>query len=289
MMQLMSFVAGVAIVGALVMFVLYFRPAPPRPASTKPSLMARWKRTDKKTKNRLIGGLALGVVLAFVTGFPVLVVVVPAVLVIVPALLGKPSTYERDLIFALETWARSLAGTANTGSYTLRQVIGISQGSVPQMLKAPVTRLYLRMSSTWSAADALEAFADELDNVYADEVVVYLIQAAEFNAGGLHKALTSVADGLSVTAKDRLATESERAKPRGAMIWMTVIMASGIAVLIYQSRSSQMDLYRTPQGGILLAVVLCVFLALLVWARKITRVAPEPRLLRSRTQQGESS
>ncbi len=71
----------------------------------------------------------LGIVAAVISGFPVMVIVVPAAITIVPALLGKPSTYERDLILALENWARSLASTADTGAFTLREVIGITRAA----------------------------------------------------------------------------------------------------------------------------------------------------------------
>lgn len=279
-MILVSSLAGVAFVGGLLMLALYFRPAPPRPASTKPSLSTRWARVSRKTKTSLAIGVVLGIVAAIVSGFPVMVVVVPAALTIVPALLGKPSTYDRDLILALENWARSLASTADTGAFTLREVIGITQGSVPQMLKAPVDRLYTRMSSSWSTADALRAFADELDNSHADEVTIYLIQAAEFNAGGLSRALESVSEGLSATAKQKIHIEGERKKPRETMISMTWIVGITLVMLVFFAGTGSMDFYRTPLGGVALGVILSSFVGLMVWARTITRVPPEPRLLK---------
>ncbi len=278
-MILVSSLAGVVFVGGLIMLVLYFRPAPPKQAPTKPSLSTRWGQVSKKTKTSLIIGGILGIVAAIISGFPVMVIVVPAAITIVPALLGKPSTYERDLILALENWARSLASTADTGAFTLREVIGITQGSVPQMLKAPVNRLYTRMSSSWSTADALRAFADELDNSHADEVTIYLIQAAEFNAGGLSKALESVSEGLSATAKQKILIEGERKKPRETMISMTWIVGITLVMLVFFAGTGNMDFYRTPLGGVALGLILSSFVGLMVWARAITRVPPEPRFL----------
>lgn len=279
-MILISSLAGVLFVGGLIMLAMYFRPAPPKAISpTKTTLKTRWQRVSKKTKNNLVIGVILGVIAAIVSGFPVMVIVVPAAMIILPTLLGKPSTYERDLLLALEAWSRSLAGTADTGRFTLREVIGITQGSVPVLLKAPVDRLYARMSTTWTTADALRAFADELDNTYADEVTIYLIQAAEFNAGGLSKALNSVADGLSGNAKRKIEVEVERNKPRETMITMTFIIGITLAALVLFAGSGQMDFYRTPLGGIALALILSMYVGLMVWAKNITRVAPEPRIL----------
>lgn len=283
-MILVSSLAGVAFVGGLIMLVLYFRPAPPKRVSTKPSLSTRWNRVSKKTKTNLIIGLFLGIIAAIISGFPVMVIVVPVAMTVLPTLLGKPSTYERDLILALENWARSLSSTSDTGAFTLREVIGITQGSVPQMLKAPVNRLYTRMSSSWLTADALRAFADELDNAYADEVTIYLIQAAEFNAGGLSKALQSVADGLSSTAKQLITVEVERKKPREVMIQMTWLVAISMVLLVFAAGTGSMDFYRTPVGGIALGVILSGFVGLMVWAKAITRVTPDPRILTDTSQ-----
>lgn len=279
-MILISAIVGAAVVGGLIMLALYFRPSPPKElAPRRFRLRTWWQGVSKKTKNGLLLGIILGVGAAFISGFPMMVVVVPAAMILFPALLGKPSTYERDLVLALETWARSLAGTARTGRFTLREVIGVTQGSVPHILKAPVDRLYARMSSTWTSADALRAFADELDSPHADEVTIYLIQAAEFNAGGLSTALGSVADGLSSNAKLLLDIEQERRKPRETMITMTFIVGITLVALVMFSRVGQMDFYRTPLGGVALAVILLMYLGLMIWARRITYTAPEPRIL----------
>ena len=208
-----------------------------------------------------------------------MVIVVPALFVILPMMLGKPSTRERDLILALETWARTLASAAEPGFYTLKDVIGISRGSAPALLQKHVERLFARMSSTHTASRALRAFADELDSAYADEVAIYLIQAAEYNAGGLTKALTSVAENLAQQAKQTIELQRELAKPRETKITMVFITGVLIVILVLFASFGPMNFYRTPVGNIALIVVIGVDVLLLAWSQAVTRVTPEPRIL----------
>lgn len=280
-MTVLAALAGVLITAGVIMAIAYFRPAPPKLARTpaKPSAAARWGALSRHTKRRLGVGAAIGLLVAIITAMPVMVIVVPAAMIGLPMLLGKQSTRERDLLLALETWARALASTAGTGNFTLREVIGITRGSVPDQLRQPVDRLYARMSSTWSSADALRRFAAEMNSAYVDEVVIYLIQAAEFNAGGLSRALTSVADSLSGYAKLRIDLQIERDKPRRVMRTMTGIVAFVLVAVVLFSGTSELAFYKTPAGAVILALILASFVALLAWAKVLTRVPPEPRII----------
>jgi archaellum biogenesis protein FlaJ (TadC family) len=289
-MALFAALAGSLVVGGIVMLVLFFSPAPPRPVNKKSSvgLGQRWRRVSKATRVRILIGVVLGVVVAVFTSIPLLIVVIPAAIVGIPLLLGKQDTREQQLILALETWSRSLASTAETGKFTLREVVGITRGAVPEILRVPVDRLYSRMSASWSAADAFRAFADEFDNAYVDEVTIYLIQAAEFDSGGLARALSGVADTLAAQAKLRMEVYNEREKPRGTMRIMTVILAVVLIGIVLFSHSTQMSFYTTPAGQIALAIILGMFGALLIWAKSQTRHTPEPRIILASTEEARS-
>lgn len=282
-MTLLAGVAGGGVALGILMMIMYFRPGPQKTARpNRGALTRRWQQIDASTKRRFIIGLAVGLIVAFVTSFPAMVIVIPIAVVGLPALLGAPSTKERELLNGLEMWARSLAGTSDTGVFTLKEVIGITRGSVPEILQKPVDRLYARMSTTWSTTDALYAFGDELSNSYADEVVLSLIQAAEFNAGGLSTALNGIAESLSVTAKNRIDTEVEREKPRDTLKVMTGIVAVVIVLLILASGTDMLSFYRTPLGTIVLGFVIAIFVGLLAWAKAMNRHVEEPRILAPR-------
>jgi uncharacterized membrane protein YgcG len=282
MMALLAALAGAAVVAGIILLVRAFQPAPPKPVAKKPTgptLAQRWKAVSRRTKNLIVVGLVAGVITSAISGIILLVVVVPAAVVGLPLLLGKQDTRERDLLSALESWTRSLASTAETGEFTLREVIDVTRASTPAIIRVPVDRLAARMNGSWSSSAALRAFADELDSPWVDEVTIYLIQAAEFSSGGLAKALEGVADNLAVQTTMRIEIYNERDKPRRTMRTMTLIIGAVLVGIVLFSHTQQISMYRTPLGQVILAIILAGFVALLVWAKSLTRTRPEPRII----------
>jgi tight adherence protein B len=280
-MALYAALTGVMLMAGAVTMVFALRPVPERPQrrDLRRTLPRRWATVTRRTKTTILFGLILGVVAATVSGIVILVVVVPAAVIGLPLLLGKPDTRERELLSALEGWARSLSSAAETGSFTLREVIAITRGSAPPILRVGIDRLTQRMSGSWSSSDALRQFAAEMNSAHVDEVAIYLIQAAEYNAGGLTKALDAVAEMLADKVTLQLDTAIERDKPRRSLITMTGIITVVLAGIIVFSHSSQIGLYRTPLGELILAIILSVFVLLLIWAKTQTRLTPDPRII----------
>ena len=281
-MALLAALAGAAIVGGVLVLIRAFQPAPPpRPRSQRRATRPLWSRATTKTKTSLLLGVLVGFVSATQSGIVVLVIIVPAAFVGLPMLLGKQDTSERDLLSALEAWTRSLAATADTGAFTLREVIHLSRTAAPPILRVTVDHLNNRMSGSWTNSDALRAFADELNSAWADEVVIYLIQAAEFNAGGLSAALEALADNLATQVKQRRLIYNERDKPRRTLVTMTAIAGTSVVGVILFSGTPQLATYSTPGGQILLTLIIGVFALLLVWAKAQTRTVPEARVIES--------
>lgn len=276
--------AGVAVGGGILMVLLWFSPSE-KPVG--PSRRRARVKLSTATRNRLVVGLILGFVLAVAFSFPLLVVALPVAFVGLPLLLSRQDTTSRELTLALAAWARSLAATAETGNFTLREVIEVSQGSTPPLLRAGVDRMCLRMNASWSVADALHAFADEIDSAEADEILLYLIQASAFQSEGLAEALRGVADALAGQAVLRIETYNEREKPRRTMRTMTIIVGVVLALLVAFSATPQLATYKTPIGAVILVVLLTLYAVILLWARSLTKVSPEPRILKTRATQRE--
>ena len=278
--MILAALGGGLFMAGIVIAIFYLRPAPPKQAlAPKPTLAQRWRAVSAGTRQRLIMGLILGLILGFLTKFLILIVIVPAALVWLPMLLNNPPTKERDLIIALETWARSLAAGVEANKYTLKEVIGVTRGSAPEALQGPVDRLYARMMSSWTVKTSLRKFADELNSPAADEVLIALVQAAEFNSGGLATALKGIAQNLHVASKNMLEVDVERAKGRDTMRIMAGFIGLTVVYLVFFGGSGQLDFYRTPIGVIAMLIVLSGFVGLMIWAKSITRVRPEPRIL----------
>ena len=256
------------------------RPVQPRGGPRSPSKSrAMLRGLERRTQMRLIIGVIGGLATAAVSGIVLMVVIVPLAVVGVPILIGKQDTRERDLLTALEIWARSLAGAAATDRLTLMEAVGISRGSVPELLQLAVDRMYFRMSGSWTEADALRAFAAELDAPWVDEVTIYLIQAAEGRQAGLRDALDGIADNLSQQVDVRTQIYQEREKPRRALLQMTAITTIVVALVVVTARLPQFAAFTTPIGQIILAAAIAAFAGLLLWSKRIARPTPEPRII----------
>lgn len=275
----LAILAGITISGGILMVALWFSPAPER---IGPGQRRSTKKLTVATRNRLaVGGIA-GLILAIVFSFPLLIVILPVAFIGLPLLLPKQDTSTRELTNALASWARSLAATAETGNFTLREVIEVSQGSTPPLLRAGVDRMCLRMNASWSIEDALHAFADEIDSAEADEILLYLVQASAFQSKGLAGALKGVADALANQAVLRIETYNEREKPRRTMRNMTMIVGVVLALLVLFSATPQLAAYKTPLGTAILIVILTMYGLIMMWARSLTKVEAEPRILKIR-------
>lgn len=277
--------AGMLLTAGIVLALPSTRlPARPRSAPRRRPLAAHIAAVSRRTRVLAAVGVVAGVVAAVVSGVLILIVVVPVAVVGLPALLGKPDTRERDMLSAVEGWARSLAAGSATGRFTLRDVIAVTRTATPPVLAAAVERLHARMSTTWTTSRALHAFAAELDSAWIDEVTIYLIQAADYSASGLAQALEAIAGNLAAQVKLRAEVYKERERPRRVMIQITWITGATLALVILLGRTPQLAPYSTPLGQTLLVAVLTVLTGLLLWARHIGRSRPEPRFLLAREQ-----
>lgn len=247
------------------------------------SLVARARRRlariSKSTRVRIIVAIVAGIVAAGLSGIIVTAAIVPLAIIGLPMLLAKQNTRERDLLTALEAWSRALSSATATPGLTLREVFGVTRESTPEILRVSVDRMYRRMSSSWSNADALRAFAAEFDDVWVDEVAIYLIQAAEQSAGGLADALEGIADNLAKQVKLRMEIYLEREKPRQVLLQMTGIAALALGGTVLLARTPQLSVYSTPVGQIILLLITASIAGLLLWAKATIRFVPEPRIL----------
>lgn len=270
---------AIALAGVLLLIVALRRQpdaeTPRRPVKGRAAL----RRFDRQAQSRLALGVVGGVIAAAVSGIILTIVIVPLAVFGIPQLIGKQSTRERDLLNALEIWARSLAGASATDRLSLMEAIGISRGSVPELLQLPVDRMYLRMTGSWSEAEALRAFATELDNSWVDEVTIYLIQAAEGRQAGLRDALEGIADNLSQQVDVRTQIFQEREKPRRTLLAMTAITVAVVALVVVTARFPQFQAFASPIGQLILGAAVAAFAGLLLWSKRIAKTVPEPRII----------
>ena len=278
---------GGMVLAGLVGAIAALRPRSVRaPASRRgPSgLSVRWSRLSPRTRVVVGGSVAVGVVLALVTGWVAAVVIVPAAAVGLPYLLSDPPTARTiRRLEAMEEWTRSLAGVLTAG-VGLEQAVTATLRSTPDAIKPEVASLVARLRARWDTETALRAFAEDLDDVTADLIVANLILAARRRNRSLAGALQGVAESVTEDVTARRKVEAGRAKPRGSARMVTMFSAG---VLVYLAFTGDyVAPYRTPLGQLILVVLLAAFAGGLLWMRKMTEGKPLPRFLGSTARAG---
>jgi len=248
-------------------------PAPPRrrPASS------RLARVSRRTRLLLLGGLVAGAVIAAVSGWYAALVVVPVAAAGLPALLTAPEGgREIARLEAMEEWTRSLAGVLTVG-YGLEQALIATLRSTPEPIRPEVTTLVARLRARWSTADAVRAFADDIDDATGDLIATNLLLAARRRGTGLATVLEALAESVAADVRARRAVEADRAKPRATARWVTIITAAVLILLALNG--SYVAPYGTPLGQVILLVLLAAYAGVLVWMRSMAKGTKPPRFV----------
>ena len=277
--------AGLLVTGGLLALVLGVRRTETRPARPTRSAVDLWARLSRRppgVRGRrrdlvLLLSLAVGFLVAALTGWVIALVVVPLLALGLPYLLVVPKPRDVELMEALDRWVRSLAATLATGR-SVTDAIRVSRRTAPPLIADEVGTLVLRLNNRWDTDDALRRFADELDSADADGVVAALMLAARRGANGASLTLQALADSLQAQLKSRRVIEVERSKPYVVVRQVTVISLvtlTGVCLLA----PSFFSPYRTPLGQVILAVLLVLYLASLILMRRKAQQAPRARIL----------
>jgi Flp pilus assembly protein TadB len=218
-----------------------------------------------------------GVLVWVLSGWAVAAVILPAAAGVVPALLWVPDakrTIKR--LEAMEEWTRNLAGVLTVG-VGLEQAVISSLRTAPEAIRPEVAALVSRLRVRWNTELALRAFADDLDDATGDRIATALIVGSRSRAQGLAIVLERLAETVADEVRMRRRIESDRAKPRAAARYVTIIVILTTVALALMG--DYVAAYGTGYGQVLLIGWLGLYLACLLWMRRITASRPMPRFL----------
>jgi pilus assembly protein TadC len=225
----------------------------------------------------LVGSVIMGCVIAMLTGWLILIVILPALALGLPYLLILPKQRDIELLEALDRWVRSLAATLATGK-SITDAIRISRRTAPPLIADEISLLVARLNNRWETRDALMRFADAIDSPDADGVVAALILASSRGANGASVTLQALADSIQAQLKGRRAVEVERSKPYVVVRQVTIISLSTL-ILVFAGSPVFFAPYRTPLGQALLSGLLISYVGSLLLMRRKARQTPRPRVL----------
>ncbi|HEY9468156.1 MAG TPA: type II secretion system F family protein [Propionibacteriaceae bacterium] len=285
MTSILAITAGLLIIGGLLGIVYGLR-RQIRPASQRTESIQQWwarvTRRPRGSRGRqrdliLLLSMIIGCLLAMLTGWLILIVVLPLLALGLPYLLILPKPRDIQLLEALDRWVRSLAVTLGTGK-SITDAIRISRRTAPPLLADEINLLVTRLNNRWETRDALMRFADALDSPDVDGVVAALILASSRGANGASVTLQALADSIQAQLKGRRVIEVERSKPYVVVRQVTVISLSTL-VLVFLLSPNFFAPYRTPLGQTLLSALLIIYLASLLLMRRKAHQPDRPRIL----------
>jgi tight adherence protein B len=225
----------------------------------------------------LLVSMIIGCIVAMLTGWLILIVVLPLLALGLPYLLTLPKPRDIELLEALDRWVRSLSATLATGK-SITDAIRISRRTAPPVLADEINLLVTRLNNRWETRNALMRFADTIDSPDADGVIAALILASSRGANGASITLQALADSIQAQLKGRRAVEVERSKPYVVVRQVTVISLSTL-VLVFVLSPEFFAPYRTPLGQALLSVLLISYVVSLLLMRRKAQQPDRPRIL----------
>jgi tight adherence protein B len=253
--------------------------------SPSESLAAKWHRLTRRPGGSagrrrdltLMIGVAVGFMVAALSGWLIALVAIPVLVLAVPYLLTMPKPRDVGLLEALDRWVRSLTATLSTGK-SIPDAIRVSRRTAPTTIASQIGVLVARLNNRWDTRDALIRFADDLDSPDADAVVAALILAANRGATGASTTLHALADSIQSQLKGRRAIETERSKPYVVVRQVTVISMLTL-ILVLALNPQFFDPYQTPIGQLILSVLVCLYLGSLILMRRPAQPPSRPRIL----------
>ncbi|MDG4827838.1 type II secretion system F family protein [Solwaraspora sp. WMMD1047] len=281
--ELIAVLSGVACVTGLVLAIvaLVGTTRPPGPPSRLGGSVRRlWlgsgtTRRDQRAHQTLLAFAALAGALAFLlTGLPMVGLLVAVAVPGAPWLFSVGRAEQRAIarIEAVGEWTRRLKDVSGTGQGLQQAIIG-TVATAPAEIEPEVRQLAARLQAGWLGRSALLAFADEIGDPVADQVVAALILHITDRGERLGDVLASIASAAASEVATRREVEAKRTQPRFAVRFLTgmTLLVLGYGLL----NPGYMHPYGTPVGQVVMVVLGVCFIALLVWVRAMS-LPPTP-------------
>jgi Flp pilus assembly protein TadB len=231
---------------------------------------------------RVGSSLVSALIVVTVTRWPVAGLLAAAATFSLPAVIR--STASRDatrLTEAVAVWTELLRDTL-TASAGLAQAIVATAAVAPEAIRETVARLSERIVSGVPVDDALRAFAAEIDEPSADQVVCALRLAVTSRAQRLVDLLGALADSTREEVAMRLRVEASRASVRSSV--RTVICFSlGFVVLLAVFAHSYLAPFGSATGQLVLGFVGACYATGLFLMVRLVRPRPSVQLSRRAT------
>ena len=167
--------------------------------------------------------------------------------------------------------------------HLLPPAIATTAITCPAAIRPSVVRLSARLERE-NYVDALRRFADELD----DPAVTSSPASSSRPCRSRATPPTSCPNSPTSPASESIdanTVEAERAGTRMDMRIIVGVCAVAVVAIVLFARSEFLEPYRSATGQAVLAGIFIVFIAAVIWARRLATYKKPPRFLTIRSQQ----
>ncbi len=229
--------------------------------------------------SRLLAAVAATTVVWLFTGWPVAGVLAGLGAWWLPGVLGPDHRYKRHVagVEAVAAWTEMLRDLIS-GASGLHQAIAATVPIAPEPIRDDVARLAESVRQGRSPKDALDDFADAVDNPIADLVTAALGTATTRHATDLVVLLGSLSEAAREQAAMLVRVEANRSRVRTSTR-MIIGVTLGTAALLLLFNPEYLDPFDTATGQLVLAAIGCVWAGALYWMARLTMPPKGPRVL----------
>lgn len=269
---------GAAVGGGVLLLVHALTPQPVAREAAEPSQLLDKLRNSGRTLPLAIGA---GLLTLLLTRW-IVVAVSAFVLVWMWDKLFGGAKAERDgvaKIEALAAWTESLRDTV-AGAVGLEQAIPATAHAASSAIADDLFALSDRLRVRVPLPEALQRFADDMDDAGADLIIAALILNARLRGPGLRGVLTSLATSARAELEMRQRVNAGRKSTQRSVqivIGVTVLFVVGLSLF----NPSYVEPYNSTLGQLVLIVVLGFFAAGIMWLRRLSHFEAPERFLRS--------
>jgi len=270
---------GALVGGAVLVFVWALVPRAEPETMRGPSSIAAALKTAG-TRVPIAVGAAL-LVLLF-TRWPVAAVATGALAFAWPALFGGAAAETKAIarLEGLAAWTESLRDTV-AGAVGLEQAIPATAYAASPAISTELTALADRLRVRVPLPQALQKFADEMNDSSVDLIVASLILNSRLRGPGLRDVLTSLSESARAALDMRQRVNAgRRSTRRSVQIVMVVTVAFVLGLSLFNRK--YVEPYSTAIGQLVLLLILGLFAAGFVWLRRLASFETPARFLHAR-------
>jgi Flp pilus assembly protein TadB len=177
----------------------------------------------------------------------------------------------------LASWTESLRDTI-AGAVGLEQAIPASLRVASDSLREPLERLVDRLRTRTPMPEALQRFADDLDDPGADLIVAALIINARLRGPGLRDLLGALAFSVREELDMRRKVSADRRATRRS-VQIVIGVSVGLALALAVFDHTFLKPYDNALGQAVLVIVVLVYGAAVYWLRRLAIFEEPQRLL----------